>query len=410
MTGPAPLLIIIDDKRTDYISFGPTDWNISTLAPWFNGTEQAPGFASQGSGQFGTISMNFQGESFVKCLFELNRNLLSGTSVAFFGVTPQVFNDSQILTVSIDGSQPTNTSYDDPNPPSYRQLYQSPTLSDGSHQISLSHLAGTSLDFAVVTVGNNTPLASQVAIVDNEDPLITFKGNWESREASFTSGQSPDGFPFHNSTQDSTTIGDNLTFSFTGTACCPTHCNGSSFSLGQSAAIYGIFNWSNLGLLTLTFIMDDSSLSRTFQVTATTPQFQSQLGQQQNFQFFSYDFLQPGNHTLVVNVTNCVNQTFSFDYITFAPSFSTLATRPNLTSLTDTVSNDSSSSHKLSAGAIAGIAIVVIIVSLGGVLFSRRQRRKKISQHSISEPFISAIRFLNSTKNICSQPIPSQTS
>jgi len=153
-------------------------------------------------------------------LFILIEALRSGTSVAFFGITPTTFDGSQILTVSIDGSQPTNTSYNDPNPPSYRQWYQSPTLTEGSHNISLGHLAGTSLDFAVVAVGENTPLAGQVAIVDNEDPAITFKGNWKRSEALFKSGQLPNGLPFHNSTQDSTTISDNLTFRFTGTLSC----------------------------------------------------------------------------------------------------------------------------------------------------------------------------------------------
>lgn len=130
-----------------------------------------------------------------------------------------------MLTVSIDGSEPTNTSYNDPNPPSYRQWYQSPTLTEGSHNISLGHIAGTSLDFAVVAVGQNTPLAGQIAIVDNEDPAITFNGNWKRTEWPLNSGQSPGGLPFHNSTQDSTTIGDNLTFHFTGTVSCPAHSN-----------------------------------------------------------------------------------------------------------------------------------------------------------------------------------------
>ena len=144
--------------------------------------------------------------------------------MAFFGITPPA-SGSQILTVSIDGSAPTNTSYNDPYPPSYRQWYQSPTLPEGSHNISLTHLAGTSLDFAIVTAGNDTPLAGQVAIVDNENPAITFQGNWTQNKASFNSSQIPDGLPFQNTTRDSTTIGDNLTFLFTGTLSYQTHCN-----------------------------------------------------------------------------------------------------------------------------------------------------------------------------------------
>jgi hypothetical protein len=140
--------------------------------------------------------------------------------VALFGITP-LANSSQTMAVSIDGSEPTNTSYNDPNPPSYRQWYQSPVLPEGSHKINLTNLTGTSLDFAVVTVGNNTPLAGQVVIVDNEDPSITFEGNWQLSDQSFNSTQFPNGLPFHNSTRDSSTIGDNLILRFTGTLSCP---------------------------------------------------------------------------------------------------------------------------------------------------------------------------------------------
>jgi hypothetical protein len=135
--------------------------------------------------------------------------------VAFFGITPLAYS-SQALTVSIDGSAPFKTSYNDPNPPSYRQWYQSPTLPQGSHNITLSQLNGTSLDFAIVTAGKDTPLAGKFAIVDNTSPAITFKGKWKQNNASFISGQIPVGLPFQNTTQDSTTVGDSLTFPFNG--------------------------------------------------------------------------------------------------------------------------------------------------------------------------------------------------
>ena len=165
--------------------------------------------------------------------------------------------------------------------------------------------------------------------------------------------------------------------------------------LGQSAAIYGVFNWSTLGLITLSFTLDGSPLSKTFQVTSTTTQFQSQLGQQPNFQFFSYDFLPPGNHTLVVNVTDCINQTFSFDYISFQPSFSTLAAMPNLTSLTGTEASHSGSSH-LSAGAVAGIVIAVIVI-IGCVYLARRIRKKR-PDDNLGKPCILTLPSLNSTR------------
>lgn len=152
-------------------------------------------------------------------------------------------------------------------------------------------------------------------------------------------------------------------------------------------------------MITLSFNLDGSLSTRTFQVTSTTSQFQSHLGQQPNMQFFLYNFIPPGNHTLVVTVTECVNQTFSFDYITFEPSFSTLATMPNLTSLT--VSGDSHSSQSFSNGAIVGIVIVVIVVVTSCVAFVQRMRRKKKrSSDNLSKPCIPYHPILkNSTEN-----------
>ena len=389
------LLIVVDDTRTDSFTFGPTDWNIDTLNPWFNGTGHVP--PNQNNSQ---LFMTFNGGLSCQIPPSSESNPGIGTSVAFFGITPPAYS-SQIMSVSIDGSNPTNASYNDPSPPSYRQWYQSPTLPEGLHNISLSRINGTSFDFAIVTAGNDTPLAGQRAIVDNESPAITFQGNWKQNKAPSISSQIPDGLPFQNTTQDSTTVGDSLTFPFNGTFSyhrIVIGWGGIHFWLGQSAAIFGVFNGSIQGSITLSFTLDGSSLTKTFPVAS-----QSQSGQQLNFEFFSYDFLTPGNHTLIVNVTDCINQTFSFDYITFQPSFSTLASMPNLTSLTGSEPSNSSSSRTFPIGAIVGIIIVAIAivscVSFGIRKWRQRKRSKdnlgksSIPYHSILEtqprtPFI----------------------
>ena len=376
------LLIIVDDSHTDSFTFGPSDWSINTLDPWFNGTGHVS--PKQSNGQ---LSMTFNGGSSYQIPLSSESNLAIGTSVAFFGVTPPAYS-SQILNISIDGSQYT-TSYNDPNPPSYRQWYQSPTLPEGSHNISLSNINGTSLDFAIVTAGNDTPLAGQVAIVDNGNPAITFQGNWKQGKASFVSSQIG-GLPFQNTTQDSTTVGDSFTFRFTGTLSYqPIVIGGrTQFCLGQSAAIFGVFNSSTQGSITLSFDLDGSALTRTFQPTTA----ESQLGQQPNFKFFSYDFLTPGNHTLVVNVTECVNQTFSFDYITFQPSFSTLASMPNLTSFTG--ARNSNSPRSFPTGAIVGIIIAAIGIFAFVSFATRKWMQRKKSKDNLGKSAYRTIPFL----------------
>jgi len=146
---------------------------------------------------------------------------------------------------------------------------------------------------------------------------------------------------------------------------------------GSSAAIYGIFSWSNLGLISLTFTLDGQSLSKSYRVRTDTPQFVSELGQQQNFLFYSYDFLQSGDHTLVVNVTECVNQTFAFDFLTYTPSFSTLANMPNLTqgSSGASKSNGKKTPTGIIVGAIAGAILLATFLAL--IFIFRRRRRSK---------------------------------
>jgi len=78
-------------------------------------------------------------------------------------------------------------------------------------------------------------------------------------------------------------------------------------------------------------------------------------GEAANYVLFSSDTLAAGNHTLVINITRCVNQTFILDYITYTPSFSTFATMPNLTNLLTTTFKSSQSNvetKKIPIGAI----------------------------------------------------------
>jgi hypothetical protein len=150
-------------------------------------------------------------------------------------------------------------------------------------------------------------------------------------------------------------------------------------------AIYGIYDFSNLGKLTLSFTMDSQSLSYTYQVTPTTPKFINEQGQEPNFKFHSFDFLTAGEHTLVVNVTECANQTFRFDYLTYVPGFEKVSDMP--TDLLTWASGGGSGSGstgggggggKTSIGVVVGSVVAALAgsVLLGVLVFFLLRRRK----------------------------------
>jgi len=105
----------------------------------------------------------------------------------------------------------------DPTPQTYLQWYQSLTLSEGKHTIHVDGVARTSLDYATIAVGQNTPLSGKKIIVDNDDPAIHYSGNWTRNTSKiFPGGGLLKGLPFRNSTHRSTTPGDTITFLFSG--------------------------------------------------------------------------------------------------------------------------------------------------------------------------------------------------
>lgn len=146
----------------------------------------------------------------------------------------------------------------------------------------------------------------------------------------------------------------------------------------------------------MVYTIDGFSTSKTYNVTPTTPEFQNGILQRENFLFFSNDSLTAGDHTLTMEVTRAVNQSFALDYILYSPSFATLAAKPNLTaplissssaptsSVTPTstlvpVSNGSSNKTKpigaIAGGAIGGIFLVLLIA----LAFLWRRRRSSRS-------------------------------
>jgi hypothetical protein len=69
---------------------------------------------------------------------------------------------------------------------------------------------------AIITVGPNTPLAGTKIFVDNNDPSLQYSGSWAESQDGFDAGTLPDGLPVGNTTQRTTSIGDTMTFRFSG--------------------------------------------------------------------------------------------------------------------------------------------------------------------------------------------------
>ncbi|KAF8221379.1 hypothetical protein L208DRAFT_1415109 [Tricholoma matsutake] len=288
--------IIVDDNSSQF-TYGGSPWAEVTASNFYGGSSTFPAGAQDGSSGFvgyGTLSFVFE-----------------GTAVAFFGNTPAP-NDSQWVMVSIDGGTAGNTSYMDPSPPSTRQWYQSPTLPDAKHTIDITHIAATSVDYAVVTVGPQTNLAGVTLIVDDSSPDITYAGSW-TRSNSFTSnGGPPIGLPYGNATHRTSSNGASATFSFTGTG----------------VSVGGIFTWNIIGAFSVKYTLDGVSSTQDYTVTSSAQQFVNGERQQPNFIFFSRNSLSPGQHTLQMQLVNSVNQVFELDYITYTPSFNALASTP----------------------------------------------------------------------------------
>jgi len=87
-------------------------------------------------------------------------------------------------------------------------------------------------------------------------------------------------------------------------------------------------------------------------------------------------------HTLVINVTECVDQTFRLDYLTYVPAFARVSEMPADLLHGDTTTGSgslptSSGEHGLPSKTYAGIAVGAIlgavVIALGMFLCFRRK-------------------------------------
>lgn len=150
----------------------------------------------------------------------------AGGSISIFGNTSSPVTDpAQAFAVIIDGGDPTTVKYADPDPPSFRQWYQSPPLPEGAHNITLLNVFGEAgIDFATVIQSNFNASQTLMAdnnspiILDDTDPAITYFGaGWTTADTAFqlkNTSQSTNAQPYGNSTHLTSHVGDQFLITF----------------------------------------------------------------------------------------------------------------------------------------------------------------------------------------------------
>ncbi|KAG6843543.1 hypothetical protein H0H87_003355 [Tephrocybe sp. NHM501043] len=278
----------------------------------------------------------------------------TGTSIALFG---HVLSDSfpsndtvnEVLIdtwTSVNIYLPTSNTVD--------LWYESPTLPDTNvtHNITFVDFPTMLIDFALVTAGAETSLRGQTLLVDETDSAIDYSGSW-ARDGGIISGNvTTSRAPVGGSISGTNDHNATAIFRFAGT----------------SIAVYGIS--PSLEGVIMDFTLDGRrSSSNWYNASIHDP----------NFLWFSEENLTPGNHTLLIEFaessTNSnldAGEKFTLDYITYVPSFETIATKPDFASHSRAIPPSGNIHRKVVIGAVVGSAVFAILLSV--LLYWRRRR------------------------------------
>lgn len=246
--------------------------------------------------------------------------------------------------------------------------FVSSVLPDGEH--TLKYATGKvknmpAFDYLTVTAGESTPLNGKTLIVDDTDTSVTYHGSWStSPPKELKYGYST---PLYRDTAHwSSTVGDTIRYEFVGT----------------SLSVYGLVvdTTSNI---TASYTIDGVTQSRgipqgTFDSVPMT-------------EFFHANDLAPGQHTLVVNLTDIKpSQAFGFDFIAYNSSVDSISSLPGYVPTVNAGTGEPTFERGtiLSPGAIAGIVIgiILLLALLGTGLFflwrTLRAKKGPVALHS----------------------------
>ncbi|KAJ7586737.1 hypothetical protein C8J56DRAFT_1052079 [Mycena floridula] len=222
-------------------------------------------------------------------------------------------------------------------------------------------------------------LVTKTVIVDDDYANIQYVGHWQTSKGQQLQGPWGDddrepAWAFQNATHETTTPGDYLQFGYTGT----------------NLTLYGVFPWNQPGTYRFTVSVDGGT-PLPFQFSSLAA---AASGPQINFPLFTTGKLDAGDHTILVNLTECDSSTLIVDYIAYEPSFSSWSTMPNISlpslgsqgtttfpgaATGNTTPVTTSGSKKTPVGAIAGgvVGAWVLLTLLGLFLFWRRKYQRK---------------------------------
>ena len=102
-------------------------------------------------------------------------------------------------------------------------------------------------------------------------------------------------------------------------------------------------NYQIFGSLVVRYTLDGISTTRKYTVDDATPEYTRGVQRADHFRWYVADALAPKDHMLEIQIMESSNQIFELDYITYTPSFNTLATKEPSVSSSNQVPPQSSS-------------------------------------------------------------------
>ncbi|EFI27200.1 hypothetical protein CC1G_15025 [Coprinopsis cinerea okayama7 len=248
--------------------------------------------------------------------------------------------------------------------PDENGVFEALDLKDGQHNFTygIGEVSTTPVfDYLTVAAGPSTPLNGRTLIADDTDESINYIGSWTT--------ESPRPLTFDYSTalyRDtahwSSTIGDTVEFQFT----------------GSSVAVYGLAANITSGNITASYTLDGVTTTQgiprgTFDSVPMTEFFRAEL--------------QPGAHTLIVNLTEIASsQAFGIDFIAYNSSVDSIRSLPgfdlaagNAATKSESDRAGSSNSQKYAIlGGVLGAVGFLLLMGLAFFIFKRRQSKQAL--------------------------------